>query len=89
MRRLLASSLRTARFGPEGWQDPGGEGSTEAEFIDWLTFRDARQSLAADIGRLRAHPLVSRDIAIHGFLYDVRTGRLETVEEAAAARKAS
>ena len=27
MRRLLASSLKTASYGPEGWTDPGGGGS--------------------------------------------------------------
>ena len=40
MRRLLASSLKTAAYGPDGWTDPGGGGSAEAEFVDWLTFRE-------------------------------------------------
>jgi carbonic anhydrase len=39
---LLARSLETAEVGPDGWKDVGtGPGSQEAEFIDWLTFKDA------------------------------------------------
>jgi carbonic anhydrase len=79
MRRLLASSLETARLGPDGWEDPGGQGSSEGEFIDWLTIRDARQSVENDVRRVRTHPLVPAGIAVHGFLYDVRTGRLNAV----------
>jgi len=79
MRRLLASSLETASYGPEGWTDPGGGGSTEAEFVDWLTIRDLRESVVADVRRIRAHPLVPPGIAIHGFVYDVRSGQLEAV----------
>src|SRR2546427_819386 len=38
MRRLLASSLKTASIDQSGWHDAGsGSGSTEGEFIDWLT----------------------------------------------------
>jgi carbonic anhydrase len=79
MRNLLASSLKTASFGPNGWQDPGGEGSTEGEFIDWLTIGNREESVAADVRRIRSHPLVPSGIPIHGFLYDVRTGRLGAV----------
>ena len=79
MRELLASSLKTARFGPEGWTDPGGQGSSEANYIDWLTFRSQTDSVTADVRRIRAHPLVPQEILIHGFLYDVRTGRLNPV----------
>lgn len=79
MRGLLASSLKTASVGPGGWTDPGGEGSPEAEYIDWLTIRDPLESVSADIKRIRSHPLVPQGIPIHGFLYDVKTGRLESV----------
>ena len=79
MRRLLASSLKTASYGPDGWTDPGGGGSTEAEFVDWLTIRDLRESVVADVRRIRSHPLVPPDIAIHGFVYDVRSGKLEPI----------
>lgn len=86
MRRLLASSLKTASYGPDGWTDPGGGGSTEAEFVDWLTIRDLRESVVTDVRRIRSHPLVPPDIVIHGFVYDVRSGRLEPVERGALAQ---
>jgi carbonic anhydrase len=85
MRGLLASSLKTAEFSPDGWRDPGGGGgSDEGDFVDWLTIADRRESVVTDVRRIRAHPLVPREIPIHGFLYDVKTGRLEPVSEAAA-----
>jgi carbonic anhydrase len=77
MRALLASSLETAAMGPDGFTDVGsGPGSTEADYIDWLTIRDSRQSVIDDVQRIRKHPLVPARITVHGHLYDVRSGRL-------------
>ena len=89
MRRLLASSLEHAVLTEEGWRDEGaGPGSPEGEFIDWLTIEDQERSVVRDVRRLRAHPLVPRTIPIHGYLYDVRTGRLTEVPEATRAGSA-
>ncbi|MFL5577429.1 MAG: beta-class carbonic anhydrase [Gemmatimonadaceae bacterium] len=80
MRRLLGHSLEHAVLTPEGWRDEGaGPGSPEAEFIDWLTIEDRLESVRADVRRIRAHPLVPTSIPIHGYLYDVTTGRLTEV----------
>jgi carbonic anhydrase len=80
MRDLLARSLETAALEAGGWRDTGrGPGSTEGEFIDWLTIRDQAESVRADVRRIRAHPLVSPDISLSGHIYDVRTGRLVEV----------
>ena len=79
MRGLLAAASKTAALGPGGWTDPGGKGSPEAEYIDWLTIRDPFKSVVADIRRIRSHPLVPDDIPIHGYLFDVTTGRLEAI----------
>ena len=77
MRGLLANSLDTAALGPDGFTDVGtGPGSAEGTYIDWLTISDAQQSVVDDITRIRNHPLVPGRIPIHGYLYDVRTGRL-------------
>jgi carbonic anhydrase len=77
IRDLLASSLKTASVDENGWHDSGeGPGSTEGEFIDWLTFKDETSSVLTDVRRIRNHPLVPGDITIYGFVYDVRTGRL-------------
>jgi carbonic anhydrase len=85
MRDLLRSSLETASLGADGWRDEGQEpGSSEAEFIDWLTIDDQPMSVAADVRRIRQHPLVPKTIPIHGYIYDVRTGRLNEVSGASA-----
>jgi carbonic anhydrase len=90
MRELCAKSLDTAVLDSSGWRDVGsGPGSTEAEFIDWLTIENQEQSLVRDVRRLRAHPLVPRDIPIHGYLYDVKTGRLTEVAEASRTGRAN
>ena len=90
MRELCAKSLDTAVLDSSGWRDVGrGPGSTEAEFIDWLTIDDQEQSLVRDVRRLRAHPLVPRDIPIYGYVYDVKTGRLTEVAEATRTGRAN
>lgn len=86
MRGLLANSLETAALGPDGFTDVGtGPGSAEGAYIDWLTIADAQQAVVDDITRIRNHPLVPGRIPIHGFLYDVRTGRLLNVPGASEA----
>jgi carbonic anhydrase len=85
MRALLTRSLETATLEAGGWRDTArGPGSSEAEFIDWLTIRDQAQSVRADVRRIRAHPLVSPAVSLSGYVYDVRTGRLLEVPEAVA-----
>jgi carbonic anhydrase len=89
MRDLLRSSLDTAELGPDGFRDVGhGPGSTEADFVDWLTIRDREQAVVDDVRRIREHPLVPGRIPIHGFVYDVRSGRLVEVAEATEAGRA-
>jgi carbonic anhydrase len=86
MRGLLASSLDTAALGPDGFYDVGsGPGSHEGDYIDWLTIRDQAESVVADVRRIRSHPLVPKSIPVHGFIYDVRSGRLVEVPEATQA----
>lgn len=89
MRELLASSLKTAAFDGKVWRDTGsGPGSTEGQFIDWLTIKEPSKSVVADVRRIRNHPLVPGDIPIYGYIYDVTTGRLVEVPEATEAGKA-
>jgi carbonic anhydrase len=83
MRGLLASSLETAALTDKGFQDVGkGPGSHAGEFIEWLTIRDQNQSVRDDVQRIREHPLVPKNIAIYGYIYDVKSGRLFEVPEA-------
>lgn len=90
MRGLLAQSLRTASVDASGWHDSGeGPGSTEGDYIDWLTIKDLAESVVADVRRIRNHPLVPRDVPIYGYIYDVRTGRLNEVAQATVEGRAS
>ena len=89
MRGLLASSLETAALDANGFHDVGkGPGSTEAEFVDWLTIKDQAKSVTADVRRIRNHPLVPKGIPIYGYIYDVKTGKLVEVPEATEAGRA-
>src|ERR1700683_658537 len=86
IRALLANSLETAELGPDGFRDVGrGPGSSEANYIDWLTITDNAQSVVDDVTRIRNTPVVPGGIAIYGFIYDVTTGRLLEVPEATKA----
>ena len=83
MRGLLANSLETAALTNKGFQDVGkGPGSRAGEFIEWLTILDQEQSVRDDVQRIREHPLVPKNIAIYGYVYDVKSGRLVEVPEA-------
>jgi carbonic anhydrase len=89
MRGLLASSLKTASIDASGWHDSGdGPGSTEANYIDWLTFTDNAKSVVEDVQRIRNHPLVPADIPIYGYIYDCKTGKLVEVPGATEAGRA-
>jgi carbonic anhydrase len=86
MAGLLEQSLETAELGEDGFRDVGrGPGSSEGRTIDWLTIADRDRSVVEDVQRIRDHPLVPADIAIYGYVYDVRTGQLIEVPAATAA----
>src|ERR1700739_1295989 len=90
MRELLANSLETAALTDKGFQDVGeGPGSRAGEFIEWLTIRDQQQSVRDDVQRIREHPLVPKSINIHGYIYDVKSGRLLEVAGAKRAAEAA
>ncbi len=81
MRELLGNSLETAELTSAGFKDVGkGPGSNAGEYIDWLTIRDPRQAVLDDVERIQSHPLVPDSIPVHGFIYDVKTGKLDEVK---------
>ena len=85
MRNLLRSSLETAELTPNGFRDVGkGPGSRAGEYIEWLTIKDQAQAVRDDVERIRNHPLIPKTIAVHGYIYDVHTGKLVEVEGARA-----
>lgn len=80
MAGLLASSLDTAVLDDSGWRDVGaGPGSPEGAGVKWLTFGNLRDSVLEDVRRIQTYPLLPRDLPVRGFIYDVKTGRLEEV----------
>jgi carbonic anhydrase len=90
MSGLLAKSLEQAVIDENGWRDVGqGPGSPEGAKIDWLTFTDDRQAVIDDVKKVRNHPLVPKSIPVYGYLYDVRTGKLEEITEATQIGKAA
>jgi carbonic anhydrase len=90
IRGLLASSLETAELTTAGFRNVGrGRGSRAGEYIEWLTIAEPQQTVVDDVTRIRHHPLVPAAIPIYGYVYDVRSGGLLEVEEAARAGRAS
>jgi carbonic anhydrase len=63
--------------------------AAEANYIDWLTISDNARSVVEDVTRIRSHPLVPSRIPIHGYIYDVTSGRLVEVPGATKAGQAS
>jgi carbonic anhydrase len=83
IRELLAKSLDTASFHNGQWRDPGtGGGSQLGDYIEWLTIKDLAKSVVSDVTRIRSHPLVPTRIAIHGYIFNVSSGKLVEVPEA-------
>lgn len=90
IRELLKNSLETAALGPDGFKDVGrGPGSTEGEYIEWLTIANTAQAVVDDVRRIRGHPLVPKRIPVYGYVFDVKTGRLVEVPEATEAGRAT
>ena len=80
---LLAGSLATASHGADGWRNATDDGGSPAgRYVKWLTIKDQAASVVDDVRRIRTHPLVPGDVAIYGYVYDVRSGRLQPVEAA-------
>jgi carbonic anhydrase len=81
--KLLEDNLETASFDGKTWSNPKhGGGSVAGHYIHWHTFDDNAKSVTEDVLRIRNHPLVPRHIPIYGFIYDVKTGKLNEVADA-------
>jgi len=90
MRDLLSSSLKTATVDASGWHDCcEGGGTTDGDFVEWLSISDQAESVLADVKRIRSNSMVPTDIPIYGYIYDCKTGALVEVPEATAAGQAS
>ena len=65
----------------------------DASHLHFHSFSDVEKSVKKQLQTIRSNPFLPRDIDVHGFIYDVRTGKLrevrETAEEARAASLSS
>jgi carbonic anhydrase len=87
---LLEDDLETASFDGKTWSNPKHAGGSPAgQFVKWLTISDLAQSVVDDVRRIREHPLVPKRIPIYGYIYDVKTGRLNEVAAATVAGRAA
>ncbi len=86
MADLLDDSLAIASFDGKTWSNPQhGGGCIAGHFIKWHTIAKQEDSVLHDVRRIREHPLVPSDIPIYGYVYDVKTGRLNEVAQATEA----
>ena len=56
-------------------RDDVGAQTTDA----FLPFSNLEQSVRDDVAAIRTSPLLLKDVPVRGFIYDVRTGRLQEV----------
>ena len=55
------------------------ETGADASNIDFLPFPDLEQSVRDDVRRIKESPFISDDIPVTGYVYDVKSGRLQEV----------
>ena len=91
MRGLLANSLETAQLSlrRDSRMSAKGRAPAPEKFIDWLTIPNQEQSVIDDVTRIRTHPLVPKVHPCLGYIYDVKTGKLNEVVGARAAGAAA
>lgn len=54
----------------------------DASDIDFLPFSDVEQSVREDVALIRSSPFIPEEIPVTGFVYDVKTGKIQEVEVA-------
>ena len=87
---LLEDDLSTASFDGKTWSNLRHHGGHAAgHFIKWHTIKNQPDSVTQDVRRIREHPLVPTNVPVYGYVYDVRTGRLDEVKTATEAGRAA
>jgi carbonic anhydrase len=75
-RELLGSGPRATSAAPVKLSVPSAGGGGH---VHKLALHDQEQSIAADVARIRNHPLVPVDVPVYGYIYEVETGRFVEV----------
>lgn len=81
---LLEGSLATAnivvRDGAVTFENASAEGGApDGKYVAWLAFKGLEGSVKEDVARIRGHPLINKAVPVHGYIYDVKTGKLSHV----------
>lgn len=81
MGTLLEGSLATAAHDGKAFANVTTEGgASEGKFINWLTINHGQhKAVTEDVHRIAHHPLVAPGIPVHGYVYDVKTGKINHV----------
>ena len=45
----------------------------------FFSYRDPEENTRAQIGKIRSHPWIAKDVVVRGFIFDVDTGRIREV----------
>jgi carbonic anhydrase len=61
------------------------ETGKSAGHLHFHSFTDVEANLRAQLRRIRENPFLPHDIEVHGFIYDVRSGRLKEIAATEAA----
>jgi carbonic anhydrase len=61
----------------------------DASHLHFHSFSDVEKSVKNQLQTIRNNPFLPRDIDVHGFVYDVRTGKLQEISEAAEEARAA
>ena len=86
--QLLEDDLETAFFDGKSWSNNNNvqsenskPGSKEGHKINWYTFSSLKQSMTEHLKIIKNHSLISSNIKIHGFIYEVSSGKLIKIED--------
>jgi carbonic anhydrase len=60
------------------------ETGQDADHLHFHAFPDLEQSVSKQLATIRSNPFLAQVTDVHGFVFDVRTGKLREVEGAAA-----
>lgn len=81
-RILVVEHTRCAMAGSTEQEMRARLSASSGEDASWMTFgviTDQRATVRDDVARVRAHPLVTDQVVVGGFLYDVDSGLLHQV----------
>jgi carbonic anhydrase len=52
---------------------------SDASHMDFLPFTDLEESVRDDVRRIRNYPFIPPDVEVSGWVYDVKTGKLQEI----------